>query len=70
MTGTSMAAPHVAGAVAACLSAGGSCAGLTPAGVTARMRENALAAAPGRGFAGDPFAPLSGRAYGPLVDAG
>lgn len=69
MTGTSMAAPHAAGATALCAVAGGPCAGLAPAAVITLMRDRAAAAAPGRGFAGDPIAPISGRVYGHLVDA-
>ena len=69
MTGTSMAAPHVAGVAAACLVDGGACAGLAPAGVITRLRDLAAAAAPGRGFAGDPLAPLNARVYGSLIDA-
>ena len=66
-TGTSQAAPHVAGAVATCRSAGGPCAGLAPAEVIVRMRELA-AGVTGAGFAGDPLAPISGRIFGPLVN--
>ena len=68
-TGTSQAAPHVAGAVAACVSVGAPCAGLAPSAVIARMRELAVAAGPGNGFVGDPLAPISGRTYGHLVSA-
>ena len=69
MSGTSMAAPHVAGAVASCLAA--SCAGLSSAGVIAEMRALAAADAAGgaNGFAGDPSRPVSGRTYGWLVSS-
>ena len=74
MTGTSMAAPHVTGAVARCAGtpvAPGPCAGLTPAETIARLRHDAEGAAvTGLGFAGDPLAPpANGRFYGALVDA-
>jgi subtilisin family serine protease len=72
MTGTSMAAPHVAGAMALCIAtatADGPCAALTPAERIAHLRSEALAAGAARGFAGDPFAPVAGKVYGPLVDA-
>ena len=61
-TGTSQAAPHVAGTVALCFGSGllpGPCAGLTPSGVIARVRADALAGS----FTGDPLR------YGPLVSA-
>jgi len=67
-SGTSQAAPHVAGVAAACVSSGGPCAGLAPAAVVAKVRELA-AATSGFGFAGDPLSPVSGRVYGPLVSA-
>ncbi len=75
-SGTSMAAPHVAGAVALCHgeqgAGAGPCAGLTPAGVVARVRAEAEAAnvAGGPfGFAGDPLRPAGWRVYGHLVPA-
>jgi subtilisin family serine protease len=68
MSGTSMAAPHAAGAAAIC-AADDDCDVASPAGVIARLRDAAAAAAPGRGFAGDPLAPITGRIYGHLVDA-
>jgi subtilisin len=67
-TGTSQAAPHVAGAVAACRSPGAPCAGLSPAATIVKMRELASSVV-GAGFAGDPLSPLSGKTYGPLVSA-
>ncbi len=72
-SGTSMATPHVAGAVALCHGEQGGaeapCAGLTPAQVVARMRADAEAAARAGafGFAGDPLTPDGSRAYGFLV---
>jgi subtilisin len=70
--GTSQAAPHAAGAAAACIGTTalpGPCAGLTPAGVIARLREDATAAGAALGFAGDPFSPLAGKTFGPLLTA-
>src|SRR3954452_23886048 len=70
-SGTSQAAPHVAGAVALCKGSDGvdgPCAGLTPAAIIERVRADAAAAATmANGFAGDPLRPLSGRQYGNLV---
>jgi subtilisin family serine protease len=72
-TGTSQAAPHVAGAVALCHGSGGvagPCAGLAPAGVIARVRADATAAMSlSTGFLGDPLRPVSGKVFGPLVSA-
>ena len=65
-TGTSQAAPHVAGAVAACRSQGAPCEGLAPAAVIAKMRDRGLGEV-GVGFAGDPSAPVTGKVFGPLV---
>jgi subtilisin family serine protease len=70
--GTSQAAPHVTAAAAACIgtpAAPGPCAGLTPAGVAARLRADASAAALTAGFTGDPLRPLAGKIYGSLVSA-
>jgi len=73
MSGTSMAAPHVAGIVAACLGEAGlegPCAGLTPAQIVAKLRADAqdrTAADPGSGFAGDPARPAGSRYYGFLA---
>ncbi|HEX2051299.1 MAG TPA: S8 family serine peptidase [Actinomycetota bacterium] len=73
MSGTSMATPHVTGAVALCIGEGavrGPCSGLTPAQVVARMRADAQErtnAVPGFGFVGDPVRPVSGRIYGHLT---
>jgi len=73
LSGTSMAAPHVAGSVALCLGSDaspGPCAGLTPAQVIDRMRADAAAHAaevPAFGFLGDLATPAVGRFYGSLV---
>ena len=75
ISGTSMASPHVAGAVALCLGekgATGPCSGLTPAQVIAKMRTTAAAHAradPASGFIGDPDHDV-GAYYGYLVWAG
>jgi subtilisin len=72
-TGSSQAAPHVAGAVALCHGSGelpGPCTGLAPAAVIARVRADAAAAMTlSTGFLGDPLRPLAGKVFGPLVTA-
>ena len=72
LSGTSMAAPHVAGLVALCLGeggAGGPCTGLAPADVIQKIRADAQAqATAANGFQGDPLQPL-GRYYGHLASA-
>jgi subtilisin family serine protease len=72
MTGTSAAAPHVAGVVAVCIGAPGQpgpCADMTPAEVIAQVRADAAAnATPQLGFVGDPLSPVD-RYYGHLVSA-
>ena len=73
LSGTSMAAPHVAGSVALCLgteATPGPCAGLTPGEIIDRMRADAAAHSadvPAFGFLGDLLTPLVGRFYGSLV---
>ncbi len=72
-SGTSMASPHVAGAVALCLSDGGPCAGLSPPQVIDKVRAGAQrysTAIPSFGFSGDPLRPAGGRYYGFLDWAG
>ena len=73
ISGTSMAAPHVAGLVAAChgeAGESGPCTGLTPAQIIAKLRSDAEArttADPAYGFTGDPLRPVAGRAFGFLA---
>jgi subtilisin family serine protease len=69
MSGTSMAAPHVSGAIALCI-ARGTCGGLGPASIISRLRSDAAAQPSGYGFTGDPNSPLDNRFYGNLVYAG
>jgi subtilisin len=72
ISGTSMATPHVSGAVALCIGNGavaGPCDGLTPSQVIQKIRSDAAAHATlSNGFNGDPLRPVSGRYYGYLVD--
>jgi len=71
--GTSQAAPAVAGTVALCLNDSGTpgpCAGLTPAGVIAKVLSDAQASATSlNGFLGDPLHPISGEYFGYLASA-
>ena len=68
ISGTSMASPHVAGLVARCIDAG-PCAGLAPAQIIAKLRDDAAARPAGSGFFGDPNQPVESRVYGHLVDS-
>ena len=63
MSGTSMAAPHVAAVVALCITEG-TCTGGEPAGEMVGMLGSDAGA---YGFAGDPRSPVEGRYYGYLV---
>lgn len=72
ISGTSMAAPHVAGSVALCLGDGGTagpCAGMTPSGVIEKMLSDAenKSDEDGYGFDGDPDNAIGGRYYGYLI---
>src|SRR6266540_2982114 len=74
MSGSSMAAPHVAGTVALCIDRG-ACSG-TPADIMQRVRSDAAARPSAYGFDGDPFRPIVSQGsgitqnYGYLVYAG
>jgi subtilisin len=74
MSGSSMAAPHVAGTVALCLDRG-ACSG-TPAEIMQKVRADAAARPSNYGFDGDPFRPIVAQGsgitqnYGYLVYAG
>jgi len=72
-TGTSFAAPHVAGVVALCMGEPGRpgpCSDMTSAQVIEQVRADAAAqASAANGFAGDLFTPVDGRFYGHLASA-
>jgi subtilisin len=70
-TGTSAAAPHVAGLVALCI-ASGPCAGLRPAQIIKKIANDAAAYSTKHrdyGFSGDPLRPATGKYYGYLIRA-
>jgi subtilisin len=70
-SGTSFAAPLVAGSVALCIHSG-PCAGLTPAQIIHKIVADAAAyneANPGYGFQGDPLRPIATEYYGYLIRA-
>jgi subtilisin len=75
MSGTSMAAPHLAALTALCLDEAGTagpCAGLTPAQTIAKVRAEAEAASRASasyGFYGDSLRPANGIAFGFLAHA-
>jgi hypothetical protein len=74
LSGTSAAAPHVAGVIALCIGEAGvpgPCAEMTPAEVIDQVRADAAAnATPENGFVGDPFHPDAlGHHFGHLVSA-
>jgi subtilisin family serine protease len=72
LSGTSMATPHVTGAVALCI-ATSRCAGFTPAQIVQKVRADAAARPVSYGFVGDPFRPIAPggttRFYGHLLYA-
>src|ERR687896_1767538 len=76
MSGTSMAAPHLAGAAALCIGEGGAagpCAGLAPAQIVSKLRTGAeryTGAVSSFGFSGDPLRPVGSAYFGYLHWAG
>ncbi|HEY9693070.1 MAG TPA: S8 family peptidase [Oculatellaceae cyanobacterium] len=69
ISGTSMASPHVAGAVALCI-ASAKCANLTPSQIITKMRNDAAAQPASYGFKNDPNSPNGDRYYGNLLYTG
>jgi subtilisin family serine protease len=69
ISGTSMASPHVAGAVALCI-ASGRCANLTPEQIITKLRNDAAAQPTTYGFTDDPNSPNGTRYYGHLMYTG
>lgn len=63
-SGTSMASPHAAGALALCLTSGACAGGEAPASLIASIADSADAA---YGFSGDPFNGSASRYYGHLL---
>jgi subtilisin len=75
ISGTSMATPHVTGAVALCIASGGclSPSGtiLSPSAIIDKLRSDAHSQPPpGYGYTGDPDLPNGNRYYGYLIYAG
>jgi subtilisin family serine protease len=73
ISGTSMASPHVAGAVALCLATEGDCStGDAPDVIISRLRTAAEAQQPDYGFVGDPNGTITAgaRYYGHLLFVG
>lgn len=72
LSGTSMAAPHVAAAAALCMNNGGTpgpCNGMSPAQVVQKLRDDAAAQPSTYGFTGDPNNSPGSKYYGHLVSA-
>lgn len=67
--GTSMAAPHVAGAAALCIGSG-TCSGLTPYQLLLKLKTDATNQPASYGFIGDPNSPNGTRYYGHLLYGG
>jgi len=72
ISGTSMATPHMAGAVALCIDENGTkgqCSGLSPGQIIQKMRndgQSRLSSQSDYGFYGDPARPVSGKYFGYL----